>query len=163
MMFKIAFSFLMTPCLCIGICHGQSKKPAAGSQNSEGVFPKGAKITNSNFTGTVYLYPMIAADSINATDVGNVTFEAGARSRWHLHPGGQILLVTGGKGYYQEKGQRKVILRKGDYIKCPPNVAHWHGASADSAFSQVAVTGREKGPTVWLEAVEDTVYLAGER
>lgn len=124
------------------------------------VFPKGEKVTNNNFTGTVYLHPMVEGDSINPNSIGNVTFEPGARSKWHLHPAGQILLATGGVGYYQEKGQPKVTLRKGDVIKCPPNVAHWHGASADSAFVQVAITGREKGPTVWLEVVSDSVYLA---
>lgn len=122
------------------------------------IFPKGEKITNNNFTGTAYLQPLVAADSLNSISVGNVTFEPGARSKWHLHPAGQILLVTDGVGYYQEKGQPKKILRKGDVIKCAPNIAHWHGASADTAFIQVAITGREKGETVWLEAVTDEEY-----
>lgn len=122
------------------------------------LFPKGEKITNENFTGTTYLQPLIAADSLNPTSVGNVTFEPGARTRWHAHPSGQILLVTDGVGYYQEKGQLRKILRKGEAIKCPPNVPHWHGASADSAFVQLAVTGRAKGETVWLEAVTDEEY-----
>jgi len=122
------------------------------------VFPKGEKITNENFTGTAYLQMLMDADSLNSNSVGNVTFEPGARSNWHLHPAGQILLVTDGVGYYQEKGQPKKILRKGDAIKCPPNTPHWHGASADTAFVQVAITGRENGPTVWLEAVTDEEY-----
>lgn len=101
---------------------------------------------------------LMDADSLNSTSVGNVTFEPGARSNWHLHPQGQILLVTNGVGYYQEKGQSKKILRKGDVIKCPPNVPHWHGASPDSEFIQVAITGRENGPTVWLGPVTDEEY-----
>src|SRR3546814_16792331 len=101
---------------------------------------------------------LMDADSLNSNSVGNVTFEPGARSNWHLHPAGQILLVTDGVGYYQEKGQPKKILRKGDAIKCPPNTPHWHGASADTAFVQVAITGRENGPNVWLEAVTDEEY-----
>jgi len=122
------------------------------------IFPQGEKITNDNFIGTVWLQQIITADSLNPTQVGNVTFEPGARTKWHLHPAGQILLVTDGVGYYQEKGQAKKILRKGDAIKCPPNVPHWHGASADSAFVQIAITGREKGETVWLEKVTDEEY-----
>ena len=122
------------------------------------VFPKGEKITNKNFTGTAYLQMLIGTDSLNSTSVGNVTFEPGARSNWHLHPAGQILLVTDGVGYYQEKGQSKKILRKGDAIKCPPNVPHWHGASADNEFIQVAITGRQNGPTVWLGRVTDEEY-----
>lgn len=127
-------------------------------QQSEHVFPQGKKITNDNFTGTAYLQMLMDADSLNAISVGNVTFEPGARSKWHSHPAGQILLVTDGVGYYQEKGQPKKVLRKGDAIKCPPNVAHWHGASADTAFVQLAITGREKGETLWLEAVSDDEY-----
>lgn len=129
-------------------------------QQSEIVFPQGKKITNDNFTGTAYLQMLMDTDSLNAISVGNVTFEPGARSKWHSHPAGQILLVTDGVGYYQEKGQPKKVLRKGDAIKCPPNVAHWHGASADTAFVQLAITGREKGETVWLKPVTDQEYSA---
>jgi quercetin dioxygenase-like cupin family protein len=130
-------------------------------QSIELVFPQGKKITNDNFIGTAYLQMLMDADSLNSISVGNVTFEPGARSKWHTHPAGQILLVTDGVGYYQEKGQLKKILRKGDAIKCPPDVPHWHGASADTAFVQLAITGREKGETVWLEAVTDEEYHSG--
>jgi quercetin dioxygenase-like cupin family protein len=125
---------------------------------SSGIFPKGAKITNSNFKGTAYLQTLMEADSLNPTSVGNVTFEPGARTKWHMHPGGQILLVTEGVGYYQEKGHAKKILRKGDVIKCPTGVPHWHGASADTAFVQVAITNRHLGETVWLHEVTDEEY-----
>jgi quercetin dioxygenase-like cupin family protein len=129
-------------------------------KNSVGktIFPNGTKITNNNFKGTAYLQMLVDADSLNPTSVGNVSFEAGARTKWHVHPGGQILLVTDGVGYYQEKGQPKKILRKGDVIKCPTNVPHWHGASADTAFVQVAITNRHLGETVWLEHVTEEEY-----
>lgn len=122
------------------------------------VFEKGEKITNNNFTGTAYLKILIDTDSLNQVSIGSVTFDPGARSKWHLHPAGQILLVIDGIGYYQEKGQQKRILRKGDVIKCPPNIKHWHGASADNYFVQLAITGREKGETVWMEAVTNEEY-----
>lgn len=138
-------------------CNQTEKKTAENSKDSL-VFPQGEKITNANFTGTAYLQMLVDADSLNDISVGNVTFEPGARSKWHVHPGGQILLAIDGVGYYQEKGKPKEILRKGDAIKCPPNIPHWHGASADSAFIQVAITGREKGETVWLEEVTDEEY-----
>lgn len=124
------------------------------------LFPKGEKNTNNNFVGDVWVKSLIDADSLNETAVGNVTFAPGARSKWHSHPAGQIILATDGVGYYQEKGKPKITLRKGDVVKCPPNLPHWHGASADSTFVQVAITGRQKGTTVWLEAVPDNVYLA---
>lgn len=150
---KILLLFLFALAAC------NNKKEMNNSTNdNEIVFPKGEKITNDNFTGTAYLQMLIATDSLNATAIGNVTFEPGARTKWHSHPGGQILLVTDGVGYYQEKGQPKKILRKGDAIKCPPNVPHWHGASADTAFVQLAVTNNDNGTVVWLEEVTDAVY-----
>lgn len=122
------------------------------------IFPTGEKIMNDNFTGTAYLQMLVAADSLNPTAVGNVTFQPGARTKWHLHPAGQILLAVDGVGYYQEKGQPKKILRKGDAVKCPPNVQHWHGASKDSGFVQLAVTNNNKGTVVWLQPVTNEEY-----
>jgi quercetin dioxygenase-like cupin family protein len=154
---------IIFPVFIIGIitCNTvQGQKTEKMEMISKQIFPQGEKITNNNFTGTAYLKMLIEADSVNPTAVGNVTFEAGARTKWHFHPGGQILLVTDGVGYYQEKGQSKKILRKGDVIKCPPNTPHWHGASMDTAFVQVAVTNNHLGATVWLEAVTDDVYKA---
>jgi len=136
----------------------QEKNSGNGVANQ--IFPQGGKITNANFTGTAYLKMLIEADSINPTAIGNVTFEPGARTKWHYHPAGQILLVIDGAGYYQEKGQTKKILHKGGVVKCPPNTPHWHGASADRAFVQVAVTNNHLGATVWLEEVTDEEYNA---
>jgi quercetin dioxygenase-like cupin family protein len=144
--------------LCLNVLAACNNKAEMNNSNNDLVFPKGEKIKNDNFTGTAYLQMLVAADSLNPTAVGNVTFEPGARSKWHSHPAGQILLAVDGVGYYQEKGKIKKILRKGDAVKCPPNVPHWHGASPDTAFVQIAITGREKGETVWLEAVTDSVY-----
>lgn len=139
-------------------CKPQYKLSEKVVMESTLIFPKGDKITNNNFTGTVYLQMLIAPDSVNPTAIGNVTFEPGARTKWHYHPAGQILMVTDGVGYYQEKGQSKKTLRKGDLIKCPPNVPHWHGASPDSYFVQVAVTTNDKGNAVWLEEVTEEEY-----
>lgn len=131
---------------------------SCAQQDTNSVFPKGNKITSDNFKGTAYLKTLMEADSINPTSVGYVTFEPGARTRWHMHPGGQILLVMQGVGYYQEKGHTKRVLRKGDVIKCPSNLPHWHGASADTGFVQVALTNRHLGETVWLQEVSDEEY-----
>ncbi|MFV5693663.1 cupin domain-containing protein [Flavobacterium sp. LT1R49] len=141
-------------------CKAQNKVTLSTETESQKsiIFPKGEKITNSNFTGIAYLQMLMKSDSLNPTSVGNVTFEPGARTKWHIHPGGQILLATDGVGYYQEKGQPKKILRKGDVIKCPPNIQHWHGASVDTYFVQVAITNTQNGVPVWLEAVTDEEY-----
>ena len=144
--------------IVLSSCTHTNRQETKGESNSNMIFPQGEKINSENFAGTAYLTMLIEADSLNSNSVGNVTFEAGARTKWHLHPAGQILLVTDGIGYYQEKGQSKKILRKCDVVKCPPDVPHWHGASADAAFVQVAVTSRHLGPTVWLEEVTDEEY-----
>ena len=122
------------------------------------IFPKGEKVTNNNFTGNAWLHQMVMPDSSNPTLVGTVTFEAGARSKWHFHPGGQILIILEGTGYYQEKGSTKRIIKKGDVVKCPPNIPHWHGASKEDKLIQTAITNTQNGPVVWLEAVTDEEY-----
>ena len=140
-------------------CQQQSQSEQSRQSGSqESVFAKGERITNDNFTGTAWLNSLINADSINQNAVGCVTFEPGARTKWHTHPAGQIILAIDGTGYYQEKGSPKVIVKKGDVVKCPADIPHWHGASADTEFVQVAITGREKGETVWLEEVTDEEY-----
>lgn len=155
---KPDFKYILSLAIIFFAACNHNQKTENTKQEKVLVFPRGEKITNKNFTGTAYLQMLIDADSLNSTSIGNVTFEPGARSNWHLHPAGQILLVTDGVGYYQEKGQSVKILRKGDAIKCPPNVPHWHGASADSEFIQVAITGKQNGPTVWLGSVTDEEY-----
>lgn len=135
-------------------------KPKTEDTTNPLIFPRGEKIMNSNFVGTAWLTSLVSADSMNSNAVGSVTFEPGARTNWHLHPAGQIILSLEGIGYYQEKGSKKIILRKGDVVKCPPNIPHWHGAGPDKEFVQVAITGRENGPTQWLEPVADDEYNA---
>jgi 4-carboxymuconolactone decarboxylase len=123
------------------------------------IFPKGNKITNDNFSGTAWLSMLVANDSVYTTQIGNVTFEPGARTKWHYHPGGQILLVTHGKGLYQEKGKPIEIIQAGDVIKCPPNILHWHGATPTDSLTHIAIgPNTDKGNVVWLEKVTDEEY-----
>lgn len=138
-------------------CKQQNNSESANVEK-ELIFAKGEKITNDNFTGTAWLNNLIDADSTNPNGVGSVTFEPGARTNWHVHPAGQIILAIEGEGYYQEKGSPKRILHKGDVVKCPPNVPHWHGASADKEFIQIAITGRQNGPTEWKQPVTEEEY-----
>lgn len=140
-------------------CSNHQNEGSLGNKPEELIFPKGEKITNEHFVGNAWLTGLITADSINENAVGSVTFEPGARTNWHLHPAGQIIIATGGVGYYQEQGSPKRTLQKGDVVKCPPNVPHWHGASPDQEFIQIAITGRQNGPTEWLQAVTDEEYL----
>lgn len=125
---------------------------------SSRVFSKGERISNDNFTGEVWLENLVRADNLNQNAVGSVTFSPGSRTKWHSHPAGQIILAIQGTGYYQERGKPKIIVRKGQAVKCPENVYHWHGASAQEEFVQVAITGREKGETVWGDAVTEEEF-----
>lgn len=127
---------------------------------SEGViFLKGEKLPeefSKYFTGTAWLNMLVnGGDEFNCP-IGNVTFEPGCRNNWHKHPGGQILLVTGGRGYYQKEGKPTQELKSGDVVKISPNVKHWHGATADSWFVHLSVeTNATAGPAEWLEPVTD--------
>ncbi|MDP3915578.1 MAG: carboxymuconolactone decarboxylase family protein [Bacteroidota bacterium] len=123
------------------------------------IFPKGEKITSKNFSGTVYLKMMGASDTALHTSFGNVTFEPKARTNWHSHPGGQILLITEGKGYYQAKGEPAQLLCQGDFVEIPRNVVHWHGAAPDSEFAHIAVSlNTDDGGAVWSGPVTDEEY-----
>lgn len=90
----------------------------------------------------------------------NVTFEPRCRNNWHIHHGGgQILIVTDGRGYYQEWGKEPQELKKGDVVNIPPEVKHWHGAAKDSWFSHIAIeVPSENGSNEWLEPVSDKEY-----
>lgn len=91
--------------------------------------------------------------------IGNVTFEPGCRNSWHKHSGGQILLVTGGRGYYQEWSKPAQELHPGDVVQIPGDVKHWHGAAPDSWFVHIAIeVNPGKGPAEWLETVSDEEY-----
>lgn len=121
------------------------------------LFPLGEKQENENFNGAFYL--KMLTDSKSGCPIGNVTFPAGVCNNWHKHPGGQILLVTAGRGYYQEEGKKARELQPGDVVTIPPNVKHWHGASCDSWFSHLAVeVNQDAGPAQWLEPVDPEEY-----
>jgi quercetin dioxygenase-like cupin family protein len=144
-------------------CKQAAEKNQTVDLNSqqELIFPKGEKVTNNNFIGDVWVHMQVMADSVNQNSVGTVTFDPRARSNWHSHPNGQIIMSLDGEGYYQEKGSEKRILRKGDVVKCPANTPHWHGASAEKPFIQIAITSRVDGPTEWLDPVTEEQYLNG--
>jgi 4-carboxymuconolactone decarboxylase len=122
------------------------------------IFPKGEISTADNHTGTVWLKELNGADSIFNYGIAVATFASGAKLDWHVHLAGQILLITEGTGYYQEKGKPMQLVHKGDVIKCLPNIEHWHGATPESSFSYLATTPAQKGKTVWLKRVTDAEY-----
>lgn len=131
--------------------------PVLAQENT--IFPAGEKAPNIHHTGNVWLNELVKADSILDCHISVATFEAGSRLDWHQHPGGQILLITAGTGYYQEKGQPKKTLQKGDVVKCLPGIPHWHGASPEKGVTYIAVnSNNEKGKTIWLEKLTAAEY-----
>ena len=109
------------------------------------------------FTGKSYLNPITTN---NGVPMYNVTFEPGCRNNWHIHhKGGQILLVTQGRGWYQEWGKPAQELHPGDVVNIPAETKHWHGAAKDSWFTHIAVeVPAEGGSNEWLEPVTDDEY-----
>ncbi len=112
------------------------------------------------FTGTTYLNMLNPKDEVFQAPIGNVTFEPGARTHWHKHDGGQILLVLNGEGRYQERGKEIRTLKKGDVVLISPDVEHWHGAAPDSWFVHISLetNAHKNGSTAWLEPVSDKEY-----
>ncbi len=148
--------------LLVGCSHPQ--REVTQDQNAETLFPKGDLITNSNFTGTAFLHIFLTNDTIFNTSMGNVTFEPKARTNWHKHPGGQILLVTDGTGYYQEKGEPALKIQKGDVVKIPPFAEHWHGAAPDTGLAHLAISvNNDEGSVVWLNPVTDEEYTNSKK
>ncbi|MCR0570678.1 cupin domain-containing protein [[Clostridium] innocuum] len=122
------------------------------------LFPTGEENTAyaQYFIGQSYLNML----TTKPLGVGNVTFEPGCRNNWHIHhKGGQILLVTGGRGWYQEWGNEAQPLKAGDVVNIPPEVKHWHGAARDSWFCHLAIeVPAPSASNEWLEPVSDEVY-----
>lgn len=122
------------------------------------VFPIGEKneAFAQYFIGQSYLN-MLSTERVT---IGNVTFEPGCRNNWHIHhKGGQILLCTAGRGYYQEWGKEAQELHPGDVVNIPPEVKHWHGAAKDSWFAHLAVEVPAEGASnEWLEVVNEEDY-----
>lgn len=122
------------------------------------VFPMGEKneVFAQYFVGQSYLN-MLSTERVT---IGNVTFEPGCRNNWHIHhKGGQILLCTVGRGYYQEWGKEAQELHPGDVVNIPPEVKHWHGAAKDSWFAHLAVEVPAEGASnEWLEVVNEEEY-----
>ncbi|WP_291726121.1 cupin domain-containing protein [Bernardetia sp.] len=123
-------------------------------------FPTGKENTGYEqyFTGKSWLAPLTNNKELNVP-LANVTFEPSCRNNWHSHTGGQLLIVVGGEGLYQERGKPARHLQKGDIVEIAPNVEHWHGATATSWFAHLATSGNpQTNENTWLEPVTDEIY-----
>lgn len=123
-------------------------------------FFKGEAFPPARSTPAAWLHELHKADGLLNANIAVAEFLPNTKLAWHNHPGGQVLLITDGVGYYQEKGKPKLIVRKGDVIKCAPGVEHWHGASVESGVTYLATSPAQKGGTVWAQAVTDEEYAS---
>jgi quercetin dioxygenase-like cupin family protein/alkylhydroperoxidase/carboxymuconolactone decarboxylase family protein YurZ len=124
------------------------------------IFPKGAIASADLFNGTAYVNMLVPRNETGHYSIGDVVFEPGCRNNWHSHSAGQILLVTEGRGFYQERGKAARHLTKGDVVVIPSGVQHWHGATRDSRFVHLGITGIGGNPEAggWFEPVSDEDY-----
>ena len=124
-------------------------------------FHLGEKLPEMNsqyFIGQAYLARLTKDADLNVP-ISNVTFEPGCRNNWHSHTGGQILVVVGGKGWYQEKGKPARQIVPGDVVEIEPDIIHWHGAAADSWLSHLALECNPKtNKNPWLGPVTEEEY-----
>jgi quercetin dioxygenase-like cupin family protein len=111
------------------------------------------------FTGTVRIDPLFGANEPARTSGASVTFEPGARTAWHTHPLGQTLIVTSGAGWVQRQGHLREDIYAGDVVQFPPGEKHWHGATATTAMTHIAIQEQLDGKAVeWMEKVSDEQY-----
>lgn len=125
------------------------------------IFPQGEKLPeqfSKYFIGQAYLAPLTQNETLNVP-VSNVTFEPACRNNWHSHTGGQLLIATAGRGYYQEKGQPARELLPGAVVEIAPNIVHWHGAAPDSWFAHLAIEcNPQNNKNTWLGPVDNKQY-----
>ena len=111
------------------------------------------------FTGSVRIDPLFAAPDPARVGGAHVTFEPGARTAWHTHPLGQTLIITSGLGWVQHEGGPVEEVRPGDIVWFPPGERHWHGATASTGMTHIAIQEALNGKSVdWLEQVSDPQY-----
>ena len=115
--------------------------------------------TAETFTGEVTVKTLFDTNGIRDFSSAQVSFTPCARTAWHTHPGGQTLIVTSGTGWVQEWGGQRQEIAAGDVIWTPPGVKHWHGATADTAMTHIAIQAFVDGrPVDWMEHVTDAQY-----
>ena len=144
--------------IAIIACNNQNQEEMK-QDKYEPLFPQGNKLPADWFTGDAFLSPLITQGKNNEFSAGSVSFKIGARTNWHTHPKGQVLIVTAGAGLYQEKGKPAQIIKRGDVVNIPEGVEHWHGASATTPMTHIAITNFKEGVQVtWLQPVTDEQF-----
>jgi len=149
---------VLTVALSLGASAASAEPDNVVSVTRAGSSPSTAG-PSSNFTGAVRVDSRFSATAPATVGGGTVTFEPGARTAWHTHPLGQTLIVTAGAGLVQHWGGEVQEIRPGDIAWIPPGVKHWHGATATTGMSHIAISEALDGKSVeWMEHVTDEQY-----
>jgi quercetin dioxygenase-like cupin family protein len=158
---QVAWMALFTVVLLAAAAAGQDPQPRSqsGIRVSPAAERKPVAGPEQYFTGQVRVERLFEAQGPSRASGGRVTFQPGARTAWHVHPLGQVLIITEGNGWVQEWGGPKREVRAGDVVRIGPGVKHWHGATATSAMTHIAIQEHLDGRTVeWMEKVSDEDY-----
>lgn len=151
--------FFISIMIALNACTNNKDQEKIKELNQVAIFKRGEELSSDIITGKAWHNKLVDEDATFTTAVGVEDFTPGSRNVWHSHPSGQIIIVLDGVGYHQIKGQPIQMVRKGDIIKCPPGVLHWHGASKDSSVTQLYILpNTEKGLASWSERVTDEQY-----
>ncbi|MGO4820995.1 MULTISPECIES: cupin domain-containing protein [unclassified Flavobacterium] len=125
-------------------------------KNVKSYLEEGIKAPNNHHTGDAWLNFLVEADADFNQNITQANFSPNSILDWHKHSTAQIIIVVDGKGYYQEKGQKPIVIKKGDVIKCQKDTEHWHTSSKNSAVSYIAIYGPQ--PTIWTEKISPEYY-----
>lgn len=160
MMKKLSPLLILASTLLYGSCHTNEDNELGPAAKGDVSFvpTKDVRqaVSNETLAGAAWQQVVVKPDGANNIQVSTVTCEAGSRNNWHVHPRGQVIMVTDGEGYYQDKGGPKRLLRKGDIVNCMPGLIHWHGATPDSKFSYIAIKKQtHHGLVQWHEPVSN--------
>jgi quercetin dioxygenase-like cupin family protein len=160
---------IATPALAQNMTAGDNMTMGAGNMTTKiDIKRSGSQPSTTGpaeyFTGTVRIDPLFQANDPARAAGASVTFEPGARTAWHSHPLGQILIVTAGYGLVQQWGGLVEEIRPGDVVWIPSGEKHWHGATATTAMTHIAIQEQLDGKVVdWMEKVSDEQYQASSR
>ena len=156
---RIPAAIAISLCMLSSVAQGQTSEDRGAIK----IMQSGSQLSRQgpaeNFTGSVRVDPLFQPNGPARASGALVTFEPGARTAWHTHPLGQILIVTAGTGRVQRWGDPVDEIRKGDVVWIPPGQKHWHGAAPNSSVAHIAIVERFNGKSVeWMEKVSDAQY-----
>jgi 4-carboxymuconolactone decarboxylase len=158
---RISAAIAISLCMLASSAQSQTPKDEGAIRIMRSASRPSRQGSAENFTGSVRVDPLFQANAPARASGSLVTFEPGARTAWHSHPLGQILIVTAGTGRVQRWGDPVEEIRQGDVVWIPPGQKHWHGAAPNSSMAHIAIVEQLDGKAVdWMEKVSDVQYGA---